>query len=417
MGGGDRVANTLPGFTPGSRDSAPGGDKVKPDQDDLAEGRADTDASLGTERATADTIFSHADAQRKLDMLIARDRVLADHQLMIFREKADKMLAHERLASPARSAEVMEERFAADDRKKAERSVTDAVLEEERRRADGRDDVRDDRKRDEQIVVSAEREAQRVDTNERLSDERSHADILADDRAAGDSALEAAKDAEAHRKDVFAMVMHDLRNPLYVILANADFLGESAESQARREAAQDVTLAAARMGRLLTDLLDVAQIDAGRFPLDKGHHDARALLSEVRRAYSPLFEGRGVSLVIDAPEEPVLASFDYDRVEQLPSNLLGNAMKFTPAGGVVALSVERCGQQVVFVVRDDGIGIDPDTLPKIFERYWRHDTGSRPGLGLGLFICRTIAEAHGGDISVQSELGGGTTFRVSLPVS
>jgi hypothetical protein len=157
---------------------------VKRVRDDLAEGRADTDASLGTERATADTIFSHADAQRKLDILIARDRVLADHQLMIFREKADKILANERFASPARSTLVMEERFAADDRMKAERSVTDAVLEEERRRADGRDDSR----RDEQAVVLAEREAQRVDTNERLSDERSHADTVVGDRDAGDSA-------------------------------------------------------------------------------------------------------------------------------------------------------------------------------------------------------------------------------------
>jgi hypothetical protein len=135
---------------------------VKRVRDDLAEGRADTDASLGTERATADTIFSHADAQRKLDILIARDRVLADHQLMIFREKADKMLANERFASPARST----------------------LLEEERRRADGRDDSR----RDEQAVVLAEREAQRVDTNERLSDERSHADTVVGDRDAGDSA-------------------------------------------------------------------------------------------------------------------------------------------------------------------------------------------------------------------------------------
>ena len=157
---------------------------MKRDQDDLAEGRAGTDASLDTERAMADTIFSHADAQRTLDILIARDRVLADHRLMIFREKADKMLAKERFASPARSAEGVEERFVADDSMKAERDVTDAVLEEERRRADGRDDSR----RDEQAVVLAEREAQRVDTNERLSDERSHADTVVGDRDAGDSA-------------------------------------------------------------------------------------------------------------------------------------------------------------------------------------------------------------------------------------
>jgi signal transduction histidine kinase len=260
---------------------------------------------------------------------------------------------------------------------------------------------------------------QRVDTNERLSDERSFADTVVGDRDAADSALEAAQHAEAHRKDVFAMVMHDLRNPLCVILANAEFLVERAENQDSREAAHDVILSAARMGRLVTDLLDVARLDAGKFPLKKGPHDARALLSEVHHAYRPLFEGRGVSLANEAPEAAVLAWFDYDRVKQLLGNLLGNAMAFTPAGGSVSLHVERSGEQLVFVVRDDGIGIHPDTLPKIFERFYRDETDSRPGLGLGLglYICRNIAEAHGGDISVQSELGRGTTFRVSLPVS
>jgi signal transduction histidine kinase len=310
------------------------------------------------------------------------------------------------------SAAALEERLAADDSMKAERSVTDTALREERGRADGRDQTR----RQGEVVVRAEREAQRFDTNERLFAERSHADAVAGDRDAGDTALEAARQDEAHRKDVFAMVMHDLRNPLCVILANADLLGENAENQDMREAALDVTLAAARMGRLLTDLLDVAQIDAGRFPLERGSHDARALLSDVRRAYGPLLESRGVRLAIDAPEAVVLASFDYDRVLQLLSNLLGNAMKFTPAGGSVALHFEHSEEHVVFEVRDDGIGIHRDALPRIFERFSQHDTDSRRGLGLGLYICRMIAEAHGGDISVQSEPGRGTTFRVSLPV-
>ncbi|MEX2467997.1 MAG: HAMP domain-containing sensor histidine kinase [Gemmatimonadota bacterium] len=372
---------------------------MKRDQNDLEANRADTDASLGTERATADTSFSQADAQRKLDALIARDRVLADHQLMMFRAKVDKLLANERSASPAASADLEGERLAADESMEAERSVTDAVLEDERRRGD-------ETRREGRVVT--ELKAQRVDTNERLSDERSHADAVAGDHDADDS-------AEAHRRDVFAMVMHDLRNPLCVILANADFLGEDAEDQDVREAAEDVTLAAARMGRLLNDLLDIAHIDAGSFPLNKERHDARALLSEVHRAYRPLFESRGISLTIDAPSEAVMASFDYDRVVQLLSNLLGNAMKFTPTGGSVFLHAEHRNQELVFVVRDDGVGIHPDTLANIFERFWQHDADSRRGLGLGLYICRTIAEAHGGDISVESEVGSGTTFRVSLP--
>ena len=140
-------------------------------------------------------------------------------------------------------------------------------------------------------------------------------------------------------------------------------------------------------------------------------------LAEMRRTYRPLFEGRGVSLALDAPAADIIASLDHDRIVQLLSNLLGNALKFTPPGGSVALNVDHSDEQLVFVVRDDGAGVPADALPNIFERFWQRDADTRRGLGLGLYLCRTIAQAHGGDISVQSELGEGTMFRVALPVS
>ncbi|MDZ7670315.1 MAG: ATP-binding protein [Gammaproteobacteria bacterium] len=345
---------------------APGGDEARQDRDELLKGRADTDASIYSERATANTAFRQADAQRKLEILIERDRVLADRRLEIFRERADQTLAEERSISPPSSDEVMEERLAADDSKDAERIATDSILV---------------------------------------------------DRDAGKAALDVASQVEMQRKDVFEMVAHDLRNPLHVILGSADFLAETAETEAMRQSADDIAVAAGRMGRLLTGLLDVAQIDAGSFPVRKAPNDVRELLLEVRRAFHRLVESRELSVHIEVPEAQVPALIDRDRVTQLLLNLLGNAIKFTPPGGSADLSVEHSETELEFVIADSGVGIPSDVLPNIFKRFWQQDPDHRRGLGLGLYICHAITEAQGGGIRVQSELGAGSTFRVSLPMS
>lgn len=385
---------------------------TKPARGGPLERRAETDASLGIERAAADDTIARTviNTERQLDALIARDRVLADQDMTRFRQSADDRVADERSASPQPSSKVAQERHAEDDSKKAARSVMDTELEQERRRADAHREAQ-------RAEARAQHEAQRQRTNVRLSDERSEADAVAAERDASESALDAAHSAEAAQADVFAMVTHDLRNPLCVIMANADLIAQSAGASTTREAVWDITSAAARMGRLLTDLLDVARIDGGTFPLARRPHSVRALLSEVHRSYGPLFDDRGLILSVDAPHPDVVASFDLDRVEQILSNLLGNAMKFTPRGGNVGLHVEYDGDELVFVVRDDGAGIQPDALPHLFERFWQSDPNTRRGLGLGLYLSRTIARAHGGDISVQSEVGAGSTFRVWLPMS
>ncbi|MDZ7670317.1 MAG: ATP-binding protein [Gammaproteobacteria bacterium] len=391
---------------------APGGDEVRQVRDELLKGRADTDESIRSERATANTAFRQADAQRKLEILIERDRILADRSLELFRERADQTLAEERSGSPPSSDEVTDERLAADDSKDAERIVTDAVLEHERSRADRREESRQEAL----AAARADRESQRVATDERLAGERSTSDDILADRDAGKAALDVAGQVEMQRKDVFAMVAHDLRNPLHVILASADVLAEMAENDEMRQTADDITVAAGRMGRLLSDLLDVVRIDAGSFPLNKSPNDARELLMEVRRACHRLVESREVNVHIEIPDTQVRALIDRDRVTQLLLNLLGNAIMFTPPGGSVALSVEHSETELEFVVADSGAGIPSEALPNVFKRFWQQDPGHRQGLGLGLYICHAIAQAHGGDISAQSEPGAGSKFRVSLPV-
>jgi signal transduction histidine kinase len=116
------------------------------------------------------------------------------------------------------------------------------------------------------------------------------------------------------------------------------------------------------------------------------------------------------------PVDAIVASFDHDRIVQVLSNLLGNAMKFVPAQGTVDLHVKRRDGQVEFVLHDNGPGIHPNALPNVFKRFWQIDSDKRRGLGLGLYICHEIVEAHGGRIWVESDFGKGATFRFTLPV-
>jgi signal transduction histidine kinase len=123
-----------------------------------------------------------------------------------------------------------------------------------------------------------------------------------------------------------------------------------------------------------------------------------------------------MTFAAEGPDTPLIVAFDHDRIVQVLSNLLGNAMKFTPRKGSIDLHLERRGDQVEFVVRDSGPGIHPDVLPHVFERFWQVDVNTRRGLGLGLYICEKIVQAHGGRIWVESDFGHGATFRFTLPV-
>lgn len=383
--------------------------------ENIAEERAHTDASLGAERAASDGASrqSALRSQQVLDDLIECDRIAADEQLSKFRVTSDRLLAHDRLTSTTCDSALRGERRAADEGKRAERQVMDALVERERHQADA--------------VVEAERQeheadrlrldARRLDTDERLSDERTGTDVAVAALGQFQSALAKVQDEQARASDVLGMVTHDLRSPLCVITMNAQSIGACTADDYTREAAAEILRASARMERLLSDLLDVARIESATLRIKKRRHDVGSVLAEVRETYGALFSNRGLNFTVEAPAQPVFALFDHDRLIQVLSNLLGNAMKFSTAPGPVALAAAVRGDAIEFTVTDQGPGIHPDALPHVFERFWQIDVQSRRGLGLGLYICRNIVEGHGGRIEAQSELGKGATFRFTLPMA
>jgi signal transduction histidine kinase len=304
------------------------------------------------------------------------------------------------------------EREVADRSTKAERENTDALVDRERHRAD--DVVETERHAHE--VYGSQLQSRRQETDEQLTMERGDVDIAV--RALGQtrSALAQAQGGRSRPGDVLAMVTHDLRSPLSIIAMSAQSMLEGAKDVAALELANDVIRAAARMERLLTDLLDVARIESGTLRIKKAPQEVGALLAEVYRSYRPLFETRGLTLSVDGLSDALTVSFDHDRIVQVLSNLLGNAMKFTPPGAAISLRLARCDGEIEFALRDSGCGIHPDAMPHVFKRFWQIDSNTRRGLGLGLHICQKIVEAHGGRIWAESEFSKGATFRFTLPI-
>jgi signal transduction histidine kinase len=381
---------------------------------DIAESRAHTDASLGAERASTDTDNDRtaARAQRILDDHIEHDRLLADRQLLKFRDSADSTRARDRSESPAVGQSVEIERALADEGTRVERQVTDAFVEQERQRADAAVEIN----RQGHDAQRTRLEAHREETDEQLSRERSGSDVAVATFEQTKVALAQAERTQGQRDAVLGMVTHDLRSPLCIIVMNAQSIAEDSKEAQTIELAREVTRSAARMERLLTDLLDVARIESGTLRILKRQHDVGALVAEIWASYRPLFADRGMTFSAEGPDTPLAVAFDHDRIVQVLSNLLGNAMKFTPRQGTIGLHVERRGDQVEFVLRDSGPGIRPDVLPHVFERFWQVDVNTRRGLGLGLYICEKIVQAHGGRIWVESDFGHGAAFRFTLPL-
>jgi signal transduction histidine kinase len=167
------------------------------------------------------------------------------------------------------------------------------------------------------------------------------------------------------------------------------------------------------MKHLLNDLLDRASIEAGGFTVTLGRSSVQALLEMAVGATGPLAEERGLRLVCEPPAEPIELQCDEARILQVLTNLIGNSAKFTPRG-TITVRARRQGDQVCFEVADEGIGIEPERLPQIFDRFWTID--GQHGTGLGLHIAKTIVEAHGGTLAVQSTAGRGSTFSFTLPL-
>jgi signal transduction histidine kinase/ActR/RegA family two-component response regulator len=239
-----------------------------------------------------------------------------------------------------------------------------------------------------------------------------------------EAAERARADAEAanrHKDEFLSMVSHELRTPLNAILGWASMLQEGIlEPAAIDRAVRSIHNNASRQSKLVEELLDISRILSGRTKLDTELIDLTKLLGGVVESMSPLAVSNGVDLRIGSVPEVVLDG-DMRRLEQVFLNLLTNAMKFTPSGGSITLSARVEGDALEISVEDTGIGIEPDFLPYVFDRFRQADsttTRGAGGLGLGLAIAKHIVEAHKGAIAAQSAgPGKGATFTVRLPMA
>ena len=235
-------------------------------------------------------------------------------------------------------------------------------------------------------------------------------------------AAEALSRAEAEnavrvRDDVLSIVAHDLRSPLDRIVACAPMLHESLSDESREKLVAVIERTAKSMNRLLSDLLDAASIEAGRLAIDIQPIDVAVLLDQALDNYRQQAAEKGVALTlrVAANIRPLFA--DVGRVQQTLANLLGNALRLTQPGGSISATADFIDGATRFAVTDSGPGISPNQLPHLFERFWQAKVNRRGGAGLGLAISKGIVEAHGGRIWVESELGKGSTFFFTLPVT
>jgi signal transduction histidine kinase len=311
---------------------------------------------------------------------------------------------------------VAEERESADASLNEERTLLDEVLEEERKQSDAtleleresrQDMLEEERRRTDRHLMS-----EREDTDHAVQ----HAiDTIISEQV---SRLDAEQRAIT-REEFLAIVSHDLRAPLDAIVFNADLLAKHSppgeDGDRHRKWATNITRASEVMNRLLTDLLDVARFEGGEFRVVPEVSDVARVVRECVDAFGPLAHALDLRLDADLPGEEVRAAYDHDRILQVLSNLVRNAIQFTKAGGSIRVILRPADTGCLIAVSDTGAGIPEGQQGRIFERFQQLRSSHRSGLGLGLYISKRIVAAHGGRIWVESRVGAGSTFYVSLP--
>lgn len=231
--------------------------------------------------------------------------------------------------------------------------------------------------------------------------------------------------SQQSQRDFVANVSHELKTPLTSIQGFAQaILDDTADTPAaRKQAAQIIYNESARMHRLALDLLDLARLEAGTADLKLSAVDVGILLRSIVEKFSPQAAQAGVDLQLHVSDNLPALMADGDRLAQVFTNLVDNALKFTLAHGHVTLSAKKVGAELELSVTDAGIGVESEALSRLFDRFYQVDAsrsraeGSGHGAGLGLAIVKEIIQAHGGKIGVRSQVGHGTTFTIQLPLA
>ena len=346
--------------------------------------REQTDESLRAEREMVDEALGDEleIIDDTADAVIDRARARADKVLATARANTDRQTGR----INARSSEIVAR----------SRSLEDQAVREER--ADADETLRTERAAQVELLS-----IERGETDKDLVSERSRAD-----------------DALATRDAFLGVVSHDLRNMLTGMIGFATLIAKDVSLEDHVERirmhTQRIHRSAARMNRLIGDLVDVASIEAGALAVAREVGDPIHVVTEAVEAFQAQASARDVSLVAEIASPPTLAAFDPARILQVLTNLLSNAIKFTPANGKVVVRVERIGEEMRIAVRDTGPGIPTDQLESVFARFVQVTKNDRRGVGLGLYISRSIVQGHGGRIWAESTMGQGSTFFITLPI-
>lgn len=225
------------------------------------------------------------------------------------------------------------------------------------------------------------------------------------------------------KTNFLSVVSHELRTPLTTIQGYVEFLEDGTSgslSEEQAEYVEQIQQGACQLRRLVDDLLDFARVEAGTLKLVRKPTEVPSTIARALESLVPTLQRHGLQIETEFPAEPVWLEVDAGRLSQVVLNLVGNAVKFTPRGGTIRVSLRQDGAEYRIAVQDSGIGIDPEHLPRLFQRFYQVDSSStreRGGVGLGLSIAQSLIEAHGGRIGVESTPGAGSTFWFTLPAA
>ncbi len=360
---------------------------MAPENHETAAERRKTDENLDNERARADEALSvHAIVSE----------ASADEEIESVREHTDAIVRSVRSSVDRKLTAVDEQALDAIER---ERAIADQAREAQQRAEDA--------------LREAERRATAQKLVHILPSEREKTDAaLAEERARADEAI-------AGRDDTLAIVSHELRTLFGGIVMSAAAIEASASaavpSTTVQTEAKRIQAHTFRMSRLLNDLLDVVSIDAGKLSCNITDNDPRVVVNEAIRVCAPAASAKPVTLETLLDDAPSQAAYDHDRMLQVLANLIGNAIKFTPPGGHVSVRCAAVGDDVELSVTDTGSGVPPELHDAVFEKFQQADAEGKPGVGLGLFIARSIVTAHKGRIWLENTSSGGARAVCVIP--
>ena len=383
--------------------------------------RQKTDDSLNVERDKTNESISKSQTatENKIDQSVIDERTKADETTHASRDAADSNRDAKR---NSKDYNVQDELKNSDDRLQEERRRADIAINLERKRVD----VAIDNEREIKNAHSGKLlERERKITDQNLKDERAQTDSEVN-QTSGKLELELTEHSKTKisltsRDEFLAIVSHDLRNPIGAASSCAGMLLEDPMYEKMDpEIRHWVTFIKRNVDtslRLIADLLDVERIAQGKIMVHKADTKIGDVVREAVGSFAHLAASKSVLLKIEADDILLTASCDSDRIRQVISNLLGNAIKFTPQGGSVTIQVGETENNIEISVTDTGSGIPKDRIDQIFERFAQFQTKDRSGLGLGLYISKMLVEAHGGSLKVESIEGAGSRFSFSIPRS